>query len=399
MFRESKLALDGGKPVRNQYLAYSRQWIDEKDIQSVIKTLKGDYITTGPAISLFERKIAEYVKARFAVSFTSGTAALHGACYAAGITKGDEVITTPMTFAASANCVLYREGTVVFADINPYTYNIEPENIKNLLNKRTKAIIPVHFTGQPVDLGAIHRIAEENNLLVIEDGAHALGAEYQGRKIGGLSTMTVFSFHPVKHITTGEGGIVTTNDESIYEKLLMFRNHGITRDKNKLRNRTEDWYYEMQDLGYNYRLTDIQATLGISQLEKLNKFVALRKEYARMYTDALQNIPEVITPYQKEGCNSSWHLYILRLKLSRLAVNRNKIFQALRKENIGVNVHYIPVYLHPYYQELGYQTGLCKEAEDFYGECITLPLFPAMTEADVQDVIQGVEKVITAFRV
>ena len=399
MARDSELAINGGKPIREQYLAYSRQWIDEKDIQSVIKILNGDYLTTGPTVNLFEKKIAEYANAQYAVSFANGTAALHGACYAAGITEGDEVITTPITFAASANCVLYQGGTVVFADINPDTYNIEAENIKNLINNKTKAIIPVHFTGQPIDIGAIAKIAAEYNLVVIEDGAHALGAEFKGKKIGGLSTMTMFSFHPVKHITTGEGGIITTNDKSIYEKLLLFRSHGITRDKEKLRNGTESWYYEMQDLGYNYRMTDIQAALGISQLEKLNKFVVLRKHYAQMYNDGFENIQEVVTPYQREDCNSSWHLYILRIRLDRLSVDRNKIFQALQKENIGVNVHYIPVYLHPYYQGLGYKKGLCKEAEDFYRECITLPLFPAMTEADVEDVIQGVEKVINSFRV
>ncbi|NSL51791.1 UDP-4-amino-4,6-dideoxy-N-acetyl-beta-L-altrosamine transaminase [Calidifontibacillus erzurumensis] len=386
------------KPVRDSYLPYGRQWIDEDDIQAVIKILKGDYLTTGPAVVEFEKAIANYVGAKYAVAFSNGTAALHGACFAAGIGNGDEVITTPMTFAASANCVLYQGGKPVFADINPKTYNIDPQKVEELITDKTKAIIPVHFTGQPAALDEIHQIAKAHNLVVIEDAAHALGATYKGQMIGSLSDMTMFSFHPVKHITSGEGGIITTNNEEYYQKLLQFRSHGITRDTEKLMGYHGPWYYEMQFLGFNYRLTDIQAALGTSQLKKIDKFIDLRKKYVSMYNDAFKEIDEIQTPYQDPNCSSSWHLYIIRLDLEKLSGNRTDIFEALLKENIGVNVHYIPVHLHPYYAQLGYERGICPNAEKLYEEIITLPLFPAMTEDDVKDVISAVKKVINYYR-
>jgi perosamine synthetase len=383
---------------RDSYLPYGRQWIEEDDIQAVVNVLKGDYLTTGPAVGEFEKAVASYVGAKYAVAFSNGTAALHGASFAAGITEGDEVITTPITFAASANCVLYQGGTPVFADIDPKTYNIDPQKVEKLITDKTKAIIPVHFTGQPVALDEIHRIAKEHHLVVIEDAAHALGATYKGKKIGALSDMTMFSFHPVKHITTGEGGIITTNNEEYYQKLIQFRSHGITRDPQKLIENHGPWYYEMQFLGYNYRMTDIQSALGTSQMKKLDKFVDLRKKYVSMYNEAFKDMEEIQIPYQDPDGSSSWHLYIIRLNLETLSVGRKEIFEALLKENIGVNVHYIPVHLLPYYKELGYERGICPNAEKLYEEIISLPLFSAMSEEDVNDVITAVNKVINHYR-
>jgi perosamine synthetase len=386
------------EPVRQSYLPYGRQWIDDDDIEAVVEVLKGDYLTTGPYISKFEQAVAQYVGAKYAVAFSNGTAALHGACFAAGISEGDEVITTPMTFAASANCVLYQGGTPVFADIDEKTYNIDPNKIEEKITDKTKAIIPVDFTGQPVDLDRILEIAKKYNLVVIEDAAHALGATYKGRKIGSISDMTMFSFHPVKHITSGEGGIITTNNKEYYEKLLQFRSHGITRDKEKLNEYHGPWYYEMQFLGYNYRMTDIQAALGTSQLKKIDKFVELRQKCVAMYNEAFKNIDEIITPFQHEDGESSWHLYIIRLKLDKLKASRREIFEALQQQNIGVNVHYIPVHFQPYYQQLGYKKGICPNAEKLYEEMITLPLFPAMSETDVHDVIKAVKRTIHYYR-
>lgn len=386
------------KPFRQSYLPYGRQWIDDDDIEAVVEVLKGDYLTTGPHVSTFEQAVAQYVGAKYAVAFSNGTAALHGACFAAGISEGDEVITTPMTFAASANCVLYQGGTPVFADINEKTYNIDPNKIEEKINDKTKAIIPVDFTGQPVELDRILEIARKYNLVVIEDAAHALGATYKGRKIGSISDMTMFSFHPVKHITSGEGGIITTNNKEYYEKLLQFRSHGITRNKEKLNEYHGPWYYEMQFLGYNYRMTDIQAALGTSQLKKIDKFVELRRKYVAMYNEAFKDMDEVITPFQHEDGQSSWHLYIIRLKLDKLTASRREIFEALQQQNIGVNVHYIPVHLQPYYQQLGYKKGICPNAEKLYEEMITLPLFPAMTEEDINDVIKAVKRTIDYYK-
>ncbi|MED4534087.1 UDP-4-amino-4,6-dideoxy-N-acetyl-beta-L-altrosamine transaminase [Metabacillus fastidiosus] len=384
-------------PVRDTYLPYGRQWIDEEDIEAVVSVLKGDYLTTGPAINEFERKVAEYVGAKYAVTFANGTAALHGACFAAGIGTGDEVITTPMTFAASANCILYQDGIPVFVDINESTYNIDVNKIENKITKRTKAIIPIDFTGQPADLKKILDIAKKYNLIVIEDAAHALGATYKNEKIGSISDMTMFSFHPVKHITSGEGGIIVTNNEDYYERLLQFRSHGITRDVDKLKENHGPWYYEMQFLGYNYRMTDIQAVLGSSQLQKLDMFIEKRKKIVAKYNEAFAGIPQIIIPFQNTEGESSWHLYIIRLNLNKLSVGRKEIFEALQKHNIGVNVHYIPVHLQPYYQQLGYVKGSLPYAERLYEEIISLPLFPGMTEQDVKDVIVAVQRTMEIY--
>ena len=358
MTNNDRLALLGGKPVRDSFLPYGKQSIDDADIQSVINVLKSDYITTGPIISQFEDNVADFVGAKYAVAFSSGTAALHASCFAAGIKENDEVITSPMTFAASSNCILFRGGTPVFADIDPLTYNISPKTVEPLITEKTKAIITVDFTGQPAEYKALCSLAEKHGLIIIDDAAHALGASYAGGRIGSIADMTMFSFHPVKHITTGEGGIITTDDHKLYEKLIAFRTHGITRDPDKLIRKAEPWYYEMHDLGFNYRMTDIQAALGVSQMNKLQLFIEKRRAYAQKYNEAFENMAELTTPYQHNDCASSWHLYIIRLNLSKLKADRSEIFKALQQENIGENVHYIPVYFHPYYQERSYQIGL-----------------------------------------
>lgn len=395
---DEKLAIHGGSPIRDQYLPYGRQQIDEEDIEAVVKVLRSDYLTTGPVIQQFELEMAHYTGAKYAVAFSNGTAALHAACFAAGISEGDEVITTPMTFAATANSVLYQKGKPVFVDINPDTYNLDPALIKQKITNRTKAIIPVHFTGQPAEMDEILQIARDHNLIVIEDAAHALGASYKNRKIGSIGDMTMFSFHPVKHITTGEGGMITTNREDFYKKLLQFRTHGITRDVTELHENQGPWYYEMQFLGFNYRITDIQASLGLSQLKKVNQFIEKRKQLVQRYQNELQMINELQLPYQLPYVDSSWHILVVKLNLEKLNGGRREVFEALQKENIGVNVHYLPVHLHPFYQGLGYSMGICPIAERSYEEFITLPLYPGMSEQDVLDVVAAVKKVINYFR-
>ena len=395
----TKLAIDGGAPVRGSYLPYGQQWVDNEDIEEVEKVLKSDYLTTGPKIEEFEEEFAKYVGAKYAVSISNGTAALHAACFAAGIKESDEVITTPITFAASANCILYQGGKPVFADIDPNTYNIDPKDIEKKITSRTKAIIPVDFTGQPANIDEINHIAKKYELIVIEDAAHSLGAEYKEKKIGSLVDMTTFSFHPVKHITTGEGGMITTNNKELYEKLKLFRTHGITRDREILHNEDQGpWYYEQLELGYNYRITDMQCALGISQLNKLDKFLKRRREIADKYNDYFKDIDGIILPYQEEYTKSSWHLYIIQLELEKFNVGRREIFEALQAENIGVNVHYIPVYYHPYYKKLGYSKGLCPNAEKLYERIITIPLFPKMTDKDVLDVVNAIDKVLKYYR-
>ncbi|MCL6448925.1 MAG: UDP-4-amino-4,6-dideoxy-N-acetyl-beta-L-altrosamine transaminase [Armatimonadetes bacterium] len=402
--QEELPAVAGGRPVRDDFLPYARQWIDEDDVAAVSEVLRGDWLTTGPAVAAFEREFAARVGAAFAVAVSSGTAALHAACFAAGVGRGDEVITSPLTFVASANCALFLGARPVFADVDPKTYNISPKEIEKKITLQTKAIVPVHFTGQPCDLDPIHEIARRHNLVVIEDAAHALGAAYKGRPIGDLSDLTVFSFHPVKHITTGEGGMVTTNDEELYQWLLLFRNHGIVREREMLVEDQGPWYYEVQDLGYNYRLTDIQAALGLSQLKKLDRFLARRRRIAAKYNEAFAALPEVEIPYQAPYADSAWHLYVLALRLDRLRKSRREIFEALRAENIGVHVHYLPVYRHPFYRWLGdpdsctLEGFYCPCAEELYERIITLPLFPAMSDRDAADVIAAVYKVISWAR-
>jgi UDP-4-amino-4,6-dideoxy-N-acetyl-beta-L-altrosamine transaminase len=388
------LALHGGQPVRSTLLPYGRQSVDESDIQSVVEVLRSDWLTTGPKVGEFEEAFAARVNARHAVSFTSGTAALHASAFAAGLKAGDEAITTPMTFAATANCVLYQGATPVFADVQPDTLNLDPEQVSRRLTAKTRAILPVDYAGHPADLGPILALAEQHGLVVIEDASHALGAEYKGSRIGGIAAMTVFSFHPVKHITTGEGGMVTTNDEKLAETLRRFRNHGISSDARQ-RQTAGQWHYEMVLLGYNYRLPDIVCALGLAQLKKLDANLARRREIAAVYTAAFRELPGVVPPAVRRDVNPAWHLYPIRLDLDKLTADRSQVFQALRAENIGVNVHYIPVPLHPYYRDrFGYKGGEFPVAEGAYQRLISLPMFHAMNDRDVDDVITAVRKVI-----
>lgn len=370
-------------------IPYGRQIIDEEDIQAVVDVLRSDYLTTGPKIAEFEKSVADYVGAKYAVAVSNGTAALHAACFAAGIGVGDEVITTPITFAASANCVLYCGGKPVFADIDPQTYNIDVEDIKRKISARTKAIIPVHLAGQPCDMDAIHKIAEEYHLTVIEDGAHALGSVYKGKKIGALSDMTTFSFHPVKPITTGEGGMVVTDDEELYQRLVLFRSHGITRDASLLTEDGGPWFYQQLELGYNYRITDIQCALGCSQMKKLQRFIGRRRELASRYDEALKDCPHLILPYQLPQTDSGYHLYIIQVT----DCDRRQVFEELRAKGVGVNVHYIPVYYHPYYREHGYEDVCCPHAEQLYQRMISIPLHAGMTDAQQDYVIQCIKEI------
>lgn len=363
-------------------IPYGKQTIDQDDIQAVVDVLKSDFLTTGPKIAEFEQTVADYVGAKYAVAISNGTSALHAACFAAGIGPGDEVITTPLTFAASANCVLYCGGTPVFADVDPKTYNIDPEDIRRKITDRTKAIIAVHLAGQPCDMDAIHSIAHEYGLIVIEDGAHALGSVYKGKKVGSLSDMTTFSFHPVKPITTGEGGMIVTDNEDFYKKMILFRSHGITRDDSMMTRNDGPWFYQQFDLGYNYRITDIQCALGCSQMKKLDRFLARRKEIVAHYNEAFADCDNIITPYQLSDTESGWHLYIVQVK----NCDRRQVFEKMREKGIGVNVHYIPVYMHPYYQEHGYENVHCANAEEIYSHIISLPLYPGLT-SEQQDYV------------
>lgn len=396
---KEKLALFGGIPVRSNLLQYGKQSIAQEDIKAVVECMQGDYLTTGPTVQEFERRLAQTVSAEYAVAVSNGTAALHIACLAAGLKAGDEVITTPLTFAASANCACYCGAVPVFADIDTETFQINPDSIERQITPNTKAIIPVHYAGISCDMDAIGEIASRHNLVVIEDAAHAIGTTYKHKPVGSISDMTEFSFHPVKTITTGEGGAVTTNNKELYQKLQLYRTHGITRNQELLMNHEQgSWYYEMIDLGYNYRITDLQCALGISQLKKLAYFKKRRRELVEQYDLAFKD--EELFSIQKNPhySEATRHLYPIVLNLDRLSAGRKEVFQALWAEGIGVNVHYIPVYWHPYYQKRGYQKGLCPNAEQVYEGLITLPLFPEMGDPDQGDVIHAVKKVLAYYK-
>jgi len=430
----TRLAIEGGVPVRSKFLPYGQQWIDDRDIAVVVEVLKSDWITQGPKVDEFERKVAEYCGAKYAVAVSSGTAALHAACAVAGISPGDEAITTPITFAATANAIVYCGGKPVFADIKADTLNIDAGEIFKKLSPKTKAILPVDFAGHPADLDEIMTIAGKKGLLVIEDASHALGAEYKGKKIGSMADMTIFSFHPVKHITTGEGGMVLTNNEEFHRRLKIFRHHGIVRDNlvtvhqdvilkegsdrripETLRvaqgdtkraeqlsgnlDKKGSWYYEIYNPGYNFRLTDFQCALGISQLDKLERFIQRRREIAAKYDQAFAETKEIITPIEEKIAKAVYHLYVIQLQTEMLKGGRKEVFDALRAENIGVQVHYLPVHLHPFYQkQFGYKKGDYPVAEKYYERAITLPIFPKMSDKDVKDVIEAVYKVIHHYR-
>ncbi len=393
-----KLALEGGTPVREKMLPYGRQWLDEEDIQAVIKVLRSDWLTTGPKVAEFEQVFADFVGVREAVAVSSGTAALHAAMYAIGIGPGDEVIIPPMTFAASANCVVFQGGTPVFADVDPDTLLLDPAHVEAKITPRTKAILAVDYTGQPCDYDALRAIADRHGLILIADACHALGGSYKGRPVGSLADLSTFSFHPVKHVTTGEGGTITSDDPDLAQRMRVFRNHGITSD-HRQREQQGSWFYEMVDLGYNYRLTDLQCALGMNQLRKLPGWVARRQEIARLYDAAFTEIPAVKPLGVREDVSHAYHLYVIRLNLDQLQVDRARVFVALRAEGIGVNVHYIPVHLHPFYRErFGTGPGSCPVVEGAYERLISLPMFPRMSDQDANNVIVAVCKVIEAYQ-
>lgn len=416
-----KLAIHGGKPIREHKISYGRQWIEEDDIQAVTDVLRSDYLTCGPKVAELERALCDYTGAAYAVAVSNGTAALHCACIAAGIGPGDEVITTPMTFAASANCVLYCGAAPVFADIDPDTYNIDPESIREHITEKTKAVIAVDFTGQVVKMEEIRKICEENRLLLIEDAAHSIGSRYDGTRCGredakiagnaahstaitgmagSLADITTFSFHPVKTVTGGEGGAVLTNSRELYDKITLAHTHGITHDAAlMMEEHPERWYYEQVSLGYNYRLTDFQSALVLSQLHKIERFKERRKQIVNRYDEAFAKIPQLILQKEIPQSDTCRHLYILRLALERLKCSRLEFFNALAAENVQPQVHYVPVYWFPHYQKLGYQRGCCPAAEKVYEGIMSIPLYPAMTDQDVEDVIRAVEKIAEYYAV
>jgi len=374
-------------------ISYARQSIDKADIKAVLKVLKSNFLTTGPEVNKFEKKLAEYVGSKYAIAVANGTAALHLACLATGLKKNQELITSPITFVASANCALYCGTKPIFVDIN-HQGLIAEDKIEKKITKQTKIIIPVHYSGLPCNLEKIKKIADKYKLIIIEDASHALGAKYKNTRIGDCkySDMAVFSFHPVKHITSGEGGMITTNNKKLYEKLIILRTHGITKEEHRFKARNLNligsWYYEMQELGYNYRLTDIQSALGLSQLRKIGKIIKKRRQIAKKYDNAFKKHKNIEVIYEKKGQFNSYHLYPIKVKDEK---TRFKLFNYLKKKNILCQVHYIPVYWHPYYQNLGYKRGLCPKAEDFYKREISLPMYSSLRDKDIDYIIKCIK--------
>ena len=390
-------AIEGGKPVRDTKIFYGHQYIDEADVDAVCEVLRNGDLTCGPKITELEKKLCELTGARYAVACSNGTAALHIACLAAGVGEGDEVITTPITFAASANCALYCGAKPVFADINESTYNLDPKEVEKKITSRTKAIVAVDYTGQAAELDSFLELCREKNLVLIEDAAHSIGTSYKGKMVGSIADMTTFSFHPVKTVTGGEGGAVLTNNEDYYKLLLLYRAHGITRREDLMEHTSHGpWYYEQIALSTNYRITDIQAALIISQLNKLDRFGKRRKEIVKRYNEAFSANPALVVQEEIPESDTTRHLYVLRIRPEKLTIDRKQFFQAMAAENVICNVHYIPVYYHPYYEHLGYTKGLCPRAEKLYEEILSLPLYYSMTDQDVEDVIEAVGK-LTAY--
>jgi len=370
----------------NPFIPYGRQLISEEDIQSVIEVLKSDYLTTGPKVHEFEQAVAGYVGSKHAIAVSSGTAGLHCAMYALGISPGDEVIVPAITFAATANCVVYQGGIPIFADIDPETLLIDPESVIKKITKKTKAIIAVDYAGQPCDYNQLRDVAGKYNLKLVADSCHAIGAEYNNQHTGTLADMTIFSFHPVKHITTGEGGMITTDNPEYAKQMRSFRNHGISTDHHQRKDKAT-WFYEMTDLGFNYRITDFQCALGISQLKKLDQFISQRQTLADIYDKLIKEF-DGITPLKKnQGLSHAYHLYVVQIDKNKFGVDRDDVFDYLRKQNIGVNVHYIPVHLHPYYRKNFSTTpGQCPNAEKAYREILSLPIHPALHVKDTKHI-------------
>ncbi|WP_295067035.1 UDP-4-amino-4,6-dideoxy-N-acetyl-beta-L-altrosamine transaminase [Ruminococcus sp.] len=394
-----KLAVFGGKPVFEKKIGYGHQYIDDHDIKAVVDVLKSDYLTCGPKITEAENKLCEITGAKYAVLIANGTAALHACIFAAGIGAGDEVITTPITFAASANCALYLGAKPVFADIDPSTYNIDPDSIEKCITDKTKAVVAVDYTGQAVQLDRIREICDRHGLILIEDAAHSLGTKYKGKPVGSIADMTEFSFHPVKTCTAGEGGAITTNNEELYKRLVLFRTHGITRAQDMMNKPSEGvWYYQQIALGYNYRMTDMQAALLSSQLDKLELFGNRRKELVKHYDDAFTEMPEITIQEEIAESDTVRHLYVIQLNLEMLNCSRKEIFDALLAEGVGVNVHYIPLYSFPYYQSLGYKMGTCPNAEKLYERIISIPLYYSLSDDEQNKVVAAIRKVLDYYK-
>lgn len=392
-------AIEGGKVIRNNFLPFARPLIEKEDIEEVVDTLKSDWLTTGPKTHLFEDEFANYIGCKYAVAVNSCTAALHISLAALGIGKGDEVITTPYTFISTVNVILQQGAIPVFVDIKPDTFNINPGLIKGKINDKTKAIVPVHFAGQPCEMEKIMKIAKDNNLMVIEDAAHAISAEYEGRKIGTIGDATSFSFYPTKNMTTGEGGMVTTNDEKLANKCKIWSLHGISKDAWKRYSAEGSWYYEVVCPGYKYNMTDIQASLGLHQLEKLNNFQRKREKIVKAYNGAFKDMKEITIPFVKDNIKHAWHLYVIKIVAEKLKINRNQFIEALKAENIGTSVHFIPAHLQPYYRDtFGFKKGDFPNAEYAFERVISLPLFPKMSDEDVKDVINSVKKIVEYYK-
>jgi UDP-4-amino-4,6-dideoxy-N-acetyl-beta-L-altrosamine transaminase len=384
--------------VIKHFIPYGKQWIDKEDMQAVLKVLKSDFITQGPAIAEFEEIIRERTEAKYCVALANGTAALHLAVQALEIPRGKKGLTSPITFAASANGFLYNGLKPGFADIDTKTYNIDPTEIERKIDPSTSLLIPVHFAGQPADMKAISRIARKSGCRVIEDAAHAIGSRTEnGRPVGNCeySDMTIFSFHPVKTVTTGEGGAITTNSEELYRRLMRLRSHGITKDPDVLTQNPGPWYYEMHDLGFNYRLTDIQAALGISQMKKLDTYIGRRREIVARYNGAFKDDDWAVIPYERPGVLSAFHLYVIQIDFNKIGKTRKDVMEELRKKSIGTQVHYIPVPSHPYYRKhFNFRAGEFPVAEAFYERALSLPLYPRMTDADVDYVIRCLKRIV-----
>lgn len=374
---------------------YGKQTITLSDILEVLKVLRSPYLTQGPKIKEFEDAICNYVGAKYSVAVSNGTAALHMAISSLDISSSREVITSPITFLASANCVLYVGGKVKFADIDKKTACIDVDEIKKQITANTKAIIPVHYAGQSCDMEKIHQIAEEHNLFIIEDAAHAIGSEYKGFKVGSCkySDMTIFSFHPVKTITTGEGGLITTNNKDLYEKLLMLRSHGMTKNEQVLTKNDGPWYYEMQCPGFNYRITDIQAALGISQLKRLDEYAKIRREIVNLYKKEFADDERFSYLEEKEYSKACFHLFPLLIDFSKISLNKQELFTKLKEKGLNLQVHYIPVHLQPYYKKLGFKEGDFPKAEEYYKKTISIPLYPALTYKDVKHIVKKIKEV------
>lgn len=397
--REDLPAIEGGKPALKKFIPYGLHDIGPREIRRVVSTLRTDLITTGPRVAEFEEKFSKFIGCKHAVALNSCTAALHVSLAAAGIGPGDEVITCPLTFVGAVNAIEYVGAKPVMADVRKDTYTIDPEKIERKITPKTKAIMPMHYAGQPADMDRISAIAKKNKLIVIEDAAHAVSAKYKGKNVGTMSLATCFSFHPVKNMTTCEGGMITTASEKFAQRAKRLRLFGISKDFWKRFSSGGSWYYEMTELGFKYNMTDLQASLGIVQLERLKEFQKKREEYARIYTKAFEDVPEIVTPHVEANVKHAWHIYTILVRPELLKIDRNKFIDALKAENVGTSVHYIPVHYHPYYaRKYGFKKGDFPNAEYVYERTITLPLFPKMTEADVRRVIFAVKKIVGHYK-